>query len=189
MEADHKAARALATKEPIEIAVTPRGLTVASPELEGEDRIRLLDYWRSIRKRIWMIAGISTLVTAIAAIYMARKPDIYQAQALVQIDLEDLNPALSGATKNNSVIVNNQINDPTYFNTQLRILTSPGLLRRVVKTLDLEHNDSFNNPEAANQRSTWQNLLRMFGLSSNAKEKVKEKAKEEEDKNKLPGIL
>ncbi|MBS1787355.1 MAG: polysaccharide biosynthesis tyrosine autokinase [Acidobacteria bacterium] len=159
-------------KERLELALAPKTLAGGGVEAEAEDRIRLQDYWRSVRKRLWMIVGIAALVTMLVTIYMARKPDIYQAQGLVQIDLEDLNPALSGATKNSSVVVNSQVNDPAYFNTQLRILTSPGLLRRVVKTLDLEHSDSFNNPKATNQRSTWQNLMRMVGLGDKAKTKA-----------------
>lgn len=167
-----KVVESMTLKERLELALAPKTLAGGGVEVEAEDRIRLQDYWRSVRKRLWMIVGIAALVTMLVTIYMARKPDIYQAQGLVQIDLEDMNPALSGATKNSSVVVNSQVNDPAYFNTQLRILTSPGLLRRVVKTLDLEHSDSFNNPKAANQRSTWQNLMRMFGVGDKAKSKA-----------------
>lgn len=174
---NEKAVSSLATRDRTDIALFHRAVGGSGADAEGDNKVRLLDYWRSIRKRLWMIAGIAALVTVFAAIYLARKPDIYQAQALVQIDLEDLNPALSGASKNSSVIVNSQVNDPAYFNTQLRIVTSPGLLRRVVRTLDLEHNESFNNPKTANQRSTWQNLLRMFGLGGKDKVKILEEDK------------
>lgn len=162
-----KVSDTLILKERMDVALAPRVLPGA--ESEGDGNIRLLDYWRSVRKRLWMIAGIAALVTMLTTIYMARKPDIFQAQALVQIDQEDMNPALNGATKNNSVVVNSQSNDPAYFNTQLRILTSPGLLRRVVKTLDPEVNDFLNNQKSANSRSTWQNLRRMFGMSGKDK--------------------
>lgn len=167
----------LAVKERLELALAPKALAGAQVDSDADDKIRLLDYWRSVRKRLWLIVGIAALVTMVVTIYMARKPDIYQAQGLVQIDLEDLNPALSGTSKSSSVVVNSQVNDPAYFNTQLRILTSPGLLRRVVKTLDLEHNDSFNNPKSVNQRSTWQNLTRMFGLGDKGTGKTPEENK------------
>lgn len=157
----------LILKERMDVALAPR--TLPGVESEADGKIRLLDYWRSVRKRLWMIAGIAALVTMLTTIYMARKPDIFQAQALVQIDQEDMNPALSGATKNSSVVVNSQVNDPAYFNTQLRILTSPGLLRRVVKTLDPEVNEFLDNQKAVNRRSTWQNLRRMFGMSDKDK--------------------
>jgi capsular exopolysaccharide synthesis family protein len=55
--------------------------------------------------------------------------------------------------------------DPEYFNTQVQILSSPTLLRRVAKTLDLEHNQNFLDYRVQN-RSTWQNLKRMAGFGS-----------------------
>jgi hypothetical protein len=62
------------------------------------------------------------------------------------------------------VILTSPVNDPNYFNTQLQILGGPGLLRRVARTLDLEHNPEFFRLPDAQRRSTWQNLLRMFNL-------------------------
>src|ERR1700682_5605111 len=55
----------------------------------AENEIHLLDYWRAIRKRLWLVVGLVVLVTMLAVIYMARKPDIYQAEARVQVDLEN----------------------------------------------------------------------------------------------------
>jgi len=53
---------------------------------------QLSDYWHAIRKRLWLVIGIAVLMTTLAAIYMARKPNIYQARAVVQVDLEQNNP-------------------------------------------------------------------------------------------------
>ena len=36
---------------------------------------RLHEYWRSIRKHIWLILGIVVLVTTLTAVYMARQPE------------------------------------------------------------------------------------------------------------------
>lgn len=140
----------------------------------SEESVHLLDYWRSIRKRLWLVLGITVLITSLTAIYMSRKPDIYEAQARVQVDLERVNPGLG--VKDSQVIVNNSSNDPAYFNTQLQILTGPGLLRRVAKTLDLENNKEFLKTPTEKSRSTTQSILRMIGLG----EKEKPKAPEEE---------
>jgi capsular exopolysaccharide synthesis family protein len=134
-------------------------------EAGGSGYARLQEYWRSIRKHIWLILGIVSLITVLAAIYMARQPDIYEAYARVQVDLEVSNPAM-GAFKSNSVILNTSYQDPTYFNTQLQILSSAGLLSRVIKTLDLEHNQAFLRPQSMQKRSTWESLKRMVGLGS-----------------------
>src|SRR6266567_3039275 len=131
----------------------------ASPE--GEAHLR--DYWRIIRKRLWLIIGIAAIIGAISMIREARLPDYYQAKARVQVDVESYSPAL-GASRGNTVLVDNNFMDPDYFNTQVQFLSSPTLLRRVAKTLDLEHNLYFLNATTEN-RSTWQNLQRMFGFA------------------------
>lgn len=129
---------------------------------------RLHDYWRSARKHLWLILGVVLLVTTLAAFYMARQPDVYESQSRVQVDLEVNNPAL-GTIKSNSFVLNTPFQDPTYFNTQLQILSSAGLLGRVVKTLDLEHNQAFLRPQSVQSRSsTWENVKSMFGLSQKA---------------------
>lgn len=132
---------------------------------EAEEGIhwRLHDYWRSARKHLWLIAGIALLVTTVAAIYTARQPDIFEAQAKVQVDTENTNPAF-GAFKTSNIIVNSPYTDPIYFNTQIQILTSAGLLGRVVKTLDLENNQAFLRPQSMQNRSTWESLKRMAGF-------------------------
>jgi len=119
----------------------------------------LWDYLQIIRKHVWQISCFTILCTALAAFYMARKPDLYGAEARVQIDLES-NPAVSVNGK--PVVLNNPTNGPDYFETQLEILKGAGLLRRVVKTLDLEHNRAFFRPEG--QRTTWQRLRDMAGF-------------------------
>src|SRR5438552_864729 len=137
---------------------------------EGE--VHLRDYWRSVRSHLWLILGITAIITALVAIYMARKPDIYEARVRIQVDT-DTNPAL-GAFKGSPVIVNNTYDDPTYLNTQIQILSSASLLSRVVKELDLEHNQSFLNPHVGTSRSTWQSIVRMVGLGrNNQEEKVR----------------
>lgn len=121
----------------------------------------LKEYLRSVRKHIWLVIGVTLMVTALVALYEIRKPDIFAAHARVQVDLEN-NPA-SDAGKNGTIVINSPTADPTYFNTQLQNLSSQGLLRRVVKTLDLEHNQDFLRPSQT-QRSVWQNLAHIIGM-------------------------
>src|SRR5207253_10357965 len=81
------------------------------------------------------------------------------AETNVQVDTEG--PA-SGISSGKGNIIVDTGTDPSYFNTQLQIITKPGLLRRVVKTLDLEHNPDFLRSQ--NHDTTWQRLLRTFGF-------------------------
>jgi capsular exopolysaccharide synthesis family protein len=125
----------------------------------------LLDYWRIIRKHIWLIIGISVLIPTLVTIYLIRKPDVFEAQSRIQVDLET-NSLLGGMSKNSPVILNSETNDPAYFNTQLQILTGPGLLRRVAKNLDLEHNSDFLSDHSSGNTSVWTRLRGLFGLNT-----------------------
>src|SRR5678815_4068181 len=127
----------------------------------AETEVHLLDYWRAIRKRLWLVIGIVGLITMLAVVYVARKPDVYEAQARVQVDLEE-----TGNLVNNTRPLYGPTDDPIYFNTQLQILVSPGLMRRVVRTLDLEHNPDFFKGDPSQRPSTWQTLRRMVGLGN-----------------------
>src|SRR5687768_17816806 len=88
-------------------------------EASPEGEVHLRDYWRTIRKRLWLIIGIGVIVTSIAAIRQARLPDIFTATARVQVDAENVSPAL-GASKGTTYYVDNSYVDPQYFNTQLQ---------------------------------------------------------------------
>lgn len=127
-------------------------------EPEDADATNLLDYWRAVLKRKWTILGIALVVTALTAVHMARKPDVYEARARVQVDLET-NPALGGS--NSPVFIPAGVPDPAYFSSQLQILTSSSLLQQVVNTLNLDNDTAFLSPQ---RLSAAQNLRRMFGL-------------------------
>ena len=153
----------------IETASERRGINLQpsySYDHEGETGSHLRDYWRIIQKRLWLIIGMTVLIPTLAAIYMIRKPDVYEAQARIQVDLENANPLLGGMSKNSSVILHSESNDPAYFNTQLQILTGPGLVRKVVKSLDLEHNQDFLRDYPSADNSTWSRLRGLLGMKS-----------------------
>src|SRR5205814_1497486 len=130
--------------------------------------------WRAVRKRLWLVFGIAALITAFATIYVARKPDVYEAKSQVEIGLEN-NPMYAGKT---APFIYSPVNDPSYFNTQLQILTSPGLLRRVVKTLDLEHNQAFLQPQTSQPHSTWKTITGMLGFGGAQQKTVANQAKQ-----------
>jgi polysaccharide biosynthesis transport protein len=140
-------------------------------DMHTDEENHFRNYLRAVRKHLWLIIGITLIVTMLVTISVARKPDIFSAQVRVQVDLES-NPGSGASGKNGTVVISNPTSDPTYFNTQLQNLTSLGLLRRVVKTLDLEHNDAFLRGGKEQNRSTWQSILRMFGLVKKEEDKT-----------------
>ncbi|MGH9970463.1 MAG: GumC family protein [Pyrinomonadaceae bacterium] len=137
---------------------------IGDSDFEDEQSSGLHDYWLMVRHRIWLIVAIAFLVTALAVIYVARQADIYEAEARIQVDLEN-NPAV-GASRSGSVIITNR-DDPSYFNTQLLLLRSPAFLRRVAKTLTMEEGRNAFSWEPSRRETTWSTALRMAGLGGN----------------------
>lgn len=128
---------------------------------EPNDKQQLFNILAVLRKRWWLITAVAMLGTALVIVYEAQKPDYYSAEVRIQINNE-VNPGASGNAP--SPIIFSQGSDPAYFATQLQILEGPGLLRRVVKNMDLENNTTFFRPAKGQQTTVWQNVLRMFGL-------------------------
>lgn len=112
--------------------------------------------------RYWaVILTLPLIVTALVIVYEAQKPEYYEAKVTVQINNE-WNPA-SGAGQGGTVLLNAST-DPAYFSTQLQILEGSGLMRRVIKSMDLENNEAFLRSRRGSGRTAWQNVLRMIGL-------------------------
>ena len=120
----------------------------------------LFEYWKAIRKRLWLVIGITVLLTTLAAIYMARRPNVFQASSVVQVDLEN--------AKQDMVAYDRRAPtgpDPAYFNTQLQLLTSDSLLRRTIKQLSLDSNKEFQKAKLESSVSPWRSLLKSVGLA------------------------
>ncbi len=164
-------AKPIETSEPPERVFEPpfaagAGRYPAYREFNNQDSFQLADYWNAIRKRLWLVIGIALLITTLTAIYVARKPNIYQALAVVQVDLEQANQDLVTSDRRLPVA-----NDPSYFNTQLQLLTSESLLRRVVKEHNLDTTKEFQQTRADNSASSWRTMLKAIGLAGDDKSK------------------
>lgn len=129
----------------------------------GDEKALFRNFLLTIRKHWLLILSLNLVVTALAIVYIAQKPDYYRAQSRVQVNAE-INPALNGESGKSAVIVNNPGADPAYFATQLQILEGSGLMRRVVKTLDLEHNEAFLYPQRNKKLTAWENVEKLFGF-------------------------
>lgn len=131
------------------------------------DGFQLLDYWKAIRKRLWLVVGIAVLVTTLTAIYMARKPNIYAAAAKIQVDLEQTNPDVLVNPDRQRPVANP---DPSYFNTQLQLLDSESLLRQVVKEHSLDTNKEFLTA-VAEGGGMLRGILKTIGLANDSGKK------------------
>ena len=139
--------------------------SAAEPYLADGPHLR--DLWRSVRNHPVLVIGLTFLITAAVGVFLALRPDLYETEAQVQVDLESGDPQLR-SNKTSSFIVN-PVNDPAYFNTQLQLLTSPSLLRRVIKTLDIEHNPAFAAPPPSQMNLLLTSVLTKLGLKDSPK--------------------
>ena len=109
-----------------------RGVTVET------EHTHLRDYWRIIRRRLWVPVSVVIVIVTLATIYNLRLPDIYEGVTQVMLEREDRVVNLKDLQVNMS-----GGDDAQYINTQLKIMQSPEVAFLVAKALDLEHNSNF----------------------------------------------
>ena len=157
-------------EKPFDQPLPSNGRYPAYREYYDQEGTQMLEYWRAIRKRLWLVIGLTILLTTLTAIYMARRPNIYQSHSVIQVDLEQANPNLVTDERRKPSLAS----DPAYFNTQLQLLTSEALLRQVVKEYSLDTNKEFQKEKAETSGSAWRSLLKTIGLVSDAPPKNEE---------------
>jgi capsular exopolysaccharide synthesis family protein len=109
-----------------------RGVTIEREETH------LRDYWRIIRRRLWVPISVVVVAVMLATIYNLRLPSVYEGVTKIEIlredrvvDLKDFQINMGGG------------DDAQYINTKLKLLQSPRIAYEVAKTLNLQHNNQF----------------------------------------------
>ena len=98
---------------------------------DGKRSIR--QYFNVVYKRLPIILALSIVITAVAAFYMYRQPSVYEATT--QMTIEPRKPKLQSK---DSININFGL-DVNYYNTQLKLLQNPELMKEVVVRLGLYH--------------------------------------------------
>ena len=104
----------------------------------------LRHYFAVILKRKWLVISVVVIITTLVAIYMYQQPSVYEAETMLRI--ERRNESFLRAKD----IVINTASDPVYWQTQLKLLENPQLMRQIVLTLDLQDNPAFFGTPARN---------------------------------------
>ncbi len=97
--------------------------------------MQLRHVWKLIRERLWLIAVCTISLTSLVALYVLRTPNYYDARSRVEINPERSEQIIPGGAP--------IPDDPSYLNTELQTITSPRLLARVAKALNLENDPVF----------------------------------------------
>lgn len=107
-----------------------------SPVYDGDpfaEARSVREYISVVLKRKWMILAIVTVITVCTAIYMHRLPSQYSSSAEVLVETRTPKKGSEG------VYINFWV-DAKYWDTQVRLISSPELMRDAVVTLGLHRN-------------------------------------------------
>src|SRR5262249_30393395 len=121
-----------------------------------DQKIHLRELWRTVRKRKWLIATITVIITTILTIDMYRTKDTFQSSTLIEIDKEWTALARPGSMYGDDY-------DPFYMvniKTKMLMVKSHSLLDEVVNRKQLDQDPKFMR--ASGKRSLWE-ALKMMG--------------------------
>ena len=109
----------------------------------------LLEYWRAISKRRWSILGLTVLVAILTTLIVFAMRPTYRGSATLLIE-QAKNKVVSIEEVYNQGFTNRE-----YFQTQVEILRSEELARKVVKKLDLTKHPDYDPRQEAGRRRIW----------------------------------
>lgn len=120
----------------------------------AQHETNLREYFFIILKRKWLIMSLVLVVTSLVTIQAYRQPSIYEGATTIRIEAKPQSPLQTGQ------IVINTAPDPSFWNTQLKLLENPSLARQVIVTLNLQKDPAFLGGQA--QSSVFISLKRIF---------------------------
>ncbi len=111
------------------------------------------EYWRTIQRHKWVILAAMLILTTIVTIGTMLTRPVYRAKAKVEIGM-DQTRIMSGQRIMEDEAAN--VFNPFFLQTQVDILRSRDLSRRVIQRLNLDQSDEFKvkdskNPESASE--------------------------------------
>src|SRR5205085_4251039 len=109
----------------------------------GQDEsLNIVEYWRAITKRRWGILGLTLLLSVIAALIAFSLRPTYRSTATLLIE--------QGKSKVVSIeeVYSQGLIQREYYQTQVEILKSEELARKVVKRLSLTTHPDFDPRQA-----------------------------------------
>ena len=116
-----------------------RGTTADEPELFG---LKLLDYWRILNRRKWLILGITAAFVALSGVRTLMQTPLYTATVRLQIDPNVAKIVESG----NVTPVEDGREDSEFMRTQYQVLQSRTMAERVASALKLGTDADFFKP-------------------------------------------
>jgi succinoglycan biosynthesis transport protein ExoP len=126
-----------------------------SDPAEGNQGLRLLEYWRIIYKHKWVIAAVVVVALAIGMAITMLTPKLYTASTTIEIDRETANVVGMGDVQP----VDRLARDAEFFQTQYGLLKSYSLAQRVAQSEGLANDPgvrkAYGVPAKAGGNGQW----------------------------------
>jgi len=111
----------------------------------GQDEIDLTHLFNIIRRSLLRICVLTTLIAIIAAIFITDLPPIYKASTVLQLQVQQTKPiAIQG-------VLQNDVNNKDYFQTQIEILRSDLITEKVITKLNLSQHPYYTQRKINSQ--------------------------------------
>src|SRR5882672_9253210 len=108
------------------------------PQSKVEETLDLVEYWRAISKRRWSILGLTVLVAILAMLIVSNMRPVFRGTVTMLIE----------QGKNKIVSIEEIYSQGTiqreYYQTQVEIIKSEDLARKVIKKLNLVTHPDFD---------------------------------------------
>lgn len=126
------------------------------PQNDSQQRIHLRDYFWVVRKRVWTLLAVFTMLVTTVTIKTFNTRPIYEANARLLIEKEELNVV----SFKEVLAVNPTAED--YYRNQIEVLKSKSLAKRVIDALDLQSSPEFASSENDGKSSAMASLILWF---------------------------
>ena len=153
-----------------------------SDTLQQEEEINLRDYLQVVLRRKWIIIAFFVVSVTLVAIKSFKATPIYRTTVQVLIDKENPNVVSFQEVMSMDGV------DTTFIQTQLKILESRTLARRVINALNLKENPEFKSDEKAKGFSIGSLISSLF-KKGNPKNKSLKNDKIDADSELVSGYL
>jgi succinoglycan biosynthesis transport protein ExoP len=129
-----------------------------------EESIDLHHYWRILRPYQWRILLLAFVATALMSLFVSMMKPVYSSSATLLVEGKQSN-LLSIED-----VYSMDTSRSEYFQTQVEIIKSPDLARKVIKRMNLAEHPEFNNSKQDNENSKqddenrpfWKNWLELL---------------------------
>ena len=131
---------------------------VLLPDDPKEERVELVEYWRSISRRKWSVAGLALAITLLTAVIVYSIKPVYRSTAVMLIE--------TGKSKVVSVeeVYGGVSANREFFQTQAEIMRSRELARKVIVKLGLTKHPEFDPRQQ--EPSLWRKWAAPLGIDA-----------------------